>query len=101
MRKDVQAKTGRFGLVTMVLCAAVLASSIGAEIVGRTRRRHGPLPNLSYIVPSDPGGWRVQDLPIGPTEGISQATIQELRFDSFIYREYQKEGAAFSVYLAY
>lgn len=56
---------------------------------------------LSTLIPSNLKGWTVEELPIGPTESVSERSLKLLNFNDFVHRRYSRSDLSFSVYVAY
>lgn len=56
---------------------------------------------ISALLPKSLAGWNAQDQPLGPTEFSSQAALQTLGLDDYVYRIYRREGQEIAVYVAY
>lgn len=57
--------------------------------------------DLSGSFPTAVAGWEVRDVPLGPTEFLSEETKAVLNFDQVLFREYSSAAGKFAVYVAY
>lgn len=58
-------------------------------------------PFLAEAIPDRIPGWEVEDLPLGPTESVTEQSLDILNLDDFVHREYKRGNARFSLYVAY
>jgi hypothetical protein len=57
--------------------------------------------DLKAMIPLDFDGWQSVDLPLGPTEALSESANKLLDLDTFLQRRYSKNGSSMTVYVAY
>jgi hypothetical protein len=91
--------------VRSVVCSSAVALLLFAIIAPAVRRSADP-PNQARMllrdsVPRVLPGWRGQDLPLGPSEFVSQHATRLLAFDDYVYREYRNGTQFFTVYVAF
>ena len=87
---------------SVVLPAAVLLGIIAVQGLPLMRKapplRH---PQLAVRVPLAPEGWTGRDVPLGPSEFMSNEAEKVLNYDEVVNREYRRGRDTFGVYAAY
>lgn len=58
-------------------------------------------PPVATLIPSELNGWMVEDIPLGPTESVTERSLILLNLNDFVQRQYSNAGTSFSVYVAY
>ncbi|MDR2863758.1 MAG: EpsI family protein [Puniceicoccales bacterium] len=56
---------------------------------------------IAQLLPTEIPGWTSRELSLAGTETMSEIASQILRFDQYIYRQYQKGPTHVEVYVAY
>ena len=88
---------------SLVLPALVLVTAIsiqGVKFFHETPKPHDP--HLDQAVPLNlPGGWTGADVPLGANEAVDDAVEKILNYDAVLYREFNRGGESFGVYVAY
>ncbi|MGA3007490.1 MAG: hypothetical protein ABSE59_06325 [Opitutaceae bacterium] len=88
---------------SLILPALVLGVAVGIQNVHffhETPKSHDP--HLAEVIPlAIPGGWTGTDVPLGATEFLSNEVEKVLNYDSVLYREFNRGGESFGVYVAY
>jgi len=83
------------GLTLILAVAFVIYAQFQPEAEPRYENQ------IADMLPSDLDGWTVNDLDLGPTESITEASKNILRLDDFVYRNFRQGDLNFSVYVAY
>lgn len=89
----------RWSLLVPALVLVAAAALQGLAVFRETPHPKGP--HLEAHVPARLAGWRVRDLPLGPSEAVNSAVTKTLNYDEVVYREYLRNGVAVGVYVAY
>lgn len=87
---------------SLILPVAVLLAAValqGISVFHEVPKPKGP--HVGALVPSSLAGWRVKNVPLGPTEFMTGQVEKTLNFDEAVSREYSRPGAVFCVYVAY
>jgi hypothetical protein len=88
---------------SLVLPVLVLVTAIaiqGVKFFHEAPKPHDP--HLDQAVPLNlPGGWTGADLPLGANEAVDDAVEKILNYDAVLYREFNRGGESFGVYVAY
>lgn len=81
----------------------ILLVGIALQVISSTRTvSEGSLTlPLEEIIPSDVAGWEVEDMDLGPTESVTERSMDLLKLDDFIHRSYTRGDKNFSIYVAY
>jgi hypothetical protein len=80
----------------VLLAAAVLQ---GVAVFREVPRPRGP--HVAALIPASLPGWRVKNVPLGPTEFMTGQVEKVLNFDEAVSREYHRASTSFGVYVAY
>ena len=80
---------------------ALLVFAVGMQFLRRGSGQAGPLPDFEALMPAAPEGWSYRDELLGPTESITRESLEVLQLDHYVYSTYFRNGASFSVYIAY
>jgi hypothetical protein len=86
-----------------VAAGLVLLLGVGFQVYAATRPVATPplRPPLDDILPASIAGWTVTDLGLGATESVTERSHGLLRLDDFVHRAYTRDGAGFSVFVAW
>lgn len=80
----------------------VLIAAVALQFVNLAGEPPIPRPaHLGEYVAPAPEGWRSRELPLGPNEFLQEQVEKILNFDEVAHREYSRDGARFTVYIAY
>lgn len=85
-----------------ILCALALVFVIAVQFF-RAGNVSEPTLNtpLSEIISDELPGWRVEDVALGDTEAVRYRVGQVLKFDDYVFRQYDRGNLRFSAYVAY
>lgn len=84
------------GVLTLISALALTAVAKLQPVPEGTLER--PLEDL---IPVSMPGWIVEDMDLGPTESVTQRSMDLLKLDDFVHRQYKRGDKSFSVYVAY
>jgi hypothetical protein len=85
------------GLLTLLLAVGVQ----GYGAWKKSQIEEVDHPPLAQAIPQSLNGWEVEDLPLGPTESVTEQSLKILNLDDYVYRQYSSALGRFSVYVAY
>lgn len=89
--------------LVLAFFAALLLLAFGFRVYSSLQPR--PEPTLSIplaeVIPAEIPGWKVADIPLGPTESVAERSEEVLQFDDYVQRAYQQGPITFTVYVAY
>jgi hypothetical protein len=86
----------------VILPACTLALAVGLQgLTIFSEKPQARAAHLAQAVPLDLPGWSAQELPLGPSEFLAGEAGKVLNFDEVLYREYDRAGEKFQVYVAY
>lgn len=89
----------RWSLILPVVVLTAAAALQGIGVFREVPKTRGP--HVAELVPTSLPGWRVRNVPLGPTEFMTGQVEKTLNFDEAVSREYSRAGATFGVYVAY
>lgn len=91
-------------LALPILAFVVLLLSVGVQLIAHfsePEEYQHTLPPLAEAIPTGFPGWQTEDLDIGPTESVADASLRLLNLDDWVHRAYTGPRGTFSVYVAY
>jgi hypothetical protein len=88
------------------LALGLLAALLSAAVLLWSTTKPRPEPSvtqpLKEILPTGESyGWQHEDLPLGPTEALVEASERILNMSDFVYRRYRRGPEVFEVYIGY
>ena len=89
----------RWSLLLPVAVLLTAATLQGLAVFREVPKPRGP--HVAALIPTSLPGWRVKNVPLGPTEFLTGQVEKTLNFDEAVSREYSRAGASFGVYVAY
>jgi len=88
--------------VLLGLLAAVLSSGVLLWSATKEPAEPSLTQPLRELLPTGEAfGWKYEDLPLGPTEALAEASQEMLNMSDWVYRRYTKGPDSFEVYIAY
>lgn len=94
----------RMRLITLLICALVLAVGTLSLLTGETHSgsvQPGPEYRLKDMLPPVVPGWTSHNEPLGPTELTTTRIREMLNFDDLFYRSYTCGPRSLTIYVGY
>lgn len=89
---------GIVGLSALILLGVIALQLLASGMTLEPSTLDAP---LTEAIPAQLEGWKVEDLPLGNTELLEEASREILNLDDYVHREYSRGTYTFSVYVAY
>ncbi len=87
---------------SLLLPALVLVAAVGLQCMSFVREPPpSRSPHLTEVIPAVLPGWNCRDMPLGPSEFVSNEVEKVLNFDDVVNRDFSRGGQSFGLYVAY